>query len=74
MNIEDVRRANHDRVQAQKEEIACYVPTGWTESLLGNPKIINPDKDYNSHAIHSSYLLVVHIAKKKQKPTQSTHD
>jgi hypothetical protein len=51
MDIEDVWRANHERVQAQKEEITRDVPTGWPEGLVDNPKkIIDPDKDYNSHA------------------------
>jgi hypothetical protein len=50
MDIEDVWRANHERVQAQKEEITRSVPIGWTEGLVNNPKIIDPDKDYKSHA------------------------
>jgi hypothetical protein len=52
MDIEDVWRANHERVrvQAQKEEITHDVPTGWTEGLVDNPKIIDTDKDYKSHA------------------------
>jgi hypothetical protein len=50
MDIEDIWRANHERVQAQKEEITHDVPTGWTEGLIDNPKIIDPDKDYKSHA------------------------
>jgi hypothetical protein len=51
MDIEDVWRASHERVQAQKEEITRDVPTGWPEGLVDNPKkIIDPDKDYNSHA------------------------
>jgi hypothetical protein len=47
MDIRDVWRANHERVrvQAQKEEITRDVPTGWTEDLVDNPKIIDPDKD-----------------------------
>jgi hypothetical protein len=49
MGIEDVWRVNHERVKAQKEEITCDVPTGWTEGLFDNPKITDPDKD--SHVI-----------------------
>jgi hypothetical protein len=40
MDIEDVWRADRERMQAQKEEIAQD----------DNPKIINPDKDHSSHA------------------------
>jgi hypothetical protein len=38
MDIEDVWRANHERVQVQKEEITRDVPTGWTVGLVDNPK------------------------------------
>jgi hypothetical protein len=48
MDIEDVWRANGERVQAQKEEITRDVPTGWTEGLVDNSKIVDviqPDQD-----------------------------
>jgi hypothetical protein len=61
MDIEDFWRANRDRVQAQKEEITCDVPTGWTEGLVDNPKIIDPDKDYNSYAGGGVYETVMRM-------------
>jgi hypothetical protein len=48
VDIEDVWRDNSERVQAQKEEITHDVPTGWTEGLVDNPKIVDviqPDQD-----------------------------
>jgi hypothetical protein len=48
MDIEDVCRDNGERVQVQKEEITRDVPTGWTEGLVDNPKIVDviqPDQD-----------------------------
>jgi hypothetical protein len=48
MDTGDVCRDNGERVQAQKEEITSDVPTGWTEGLVDNPKIVDviqPDQD-----------------------------
>ena len=55
MDIEDVRRANGESVQAQKEEITRSVPIGCTEGLVDNPKINDPEKDYKSHAGGGAY-------------------
>jgi hypothetical protein len=41
MDIEDVCRDNGERVQAHKEEITRDVPSGWTEGLVDNPKIVD---------------------------------
>jgi hypothetical protein len=35
------RLDNGERVQAHKEEITRDVPSGWTEGLVDNPKIVD---------------------------------
>jgi hypothetical protein len=67
MDIKDVCRDNGERVQAQKEEITRDVPTGWTEGLVDNPKIVDviqPDQDTHK-------VLRMPLKSKKKKEVDS---